>query len=1060
MDDSVAGMTDRGAAVSARAVEAPTEHRSDAAQQAVVALPAAASGVVVGAPGSGKTTTLVARVAALVAAGIDPDAILVLTPSRQTATVLRDRLALAVGRATSGALARSVASFAFQIVRGAEVHAGNEPPQLLTGGDEDQIIQDLLDGDAEDEGHAPSRWPEWLGPAIRGTRGFRTDVRTFLAECATLGIEPAQLRALGEAHTLPAWISLASFYTEYLRVRADMRGAHRDAAGLVREAVGILRVAPAGPTPVLGAFGRVRVLLIDDAQELTLGGVELVEACRARGVAVLAFGDPDVGSGAFRGAMPENFARLAGSLGAISVLPTGHRGTPVQTDLLREVTQRIGAVGVVAHRAAPTGSAPDESVQAFALRSASEEFDAIARLLRERHVHDGVPWAQCAVIAHDTRQVAALEAELTAREVPARASGPGRALGMLRPVRDLLRLVEIATRDAATWTSDELTDVLLGTVGGLDAIDVRRLRTALRHTELAAGGERAGRELLASAMTQPLEFDLVDTREARRAARTARTLAALRTEFDGGGSAHELLWTAWEQSRLEKPWAEAARGTGPLAEQAGRDLDAVVALFEAAKRFVERGPDADPRVFVRGILDSDVAEDRLAAPPPEQSVRLLTPAGALGTEFDTVVVAGVQEGVWPNTRLRGGLLDTWRLADAATRVDAAAPGILDRRRAAMHDELRLFARAVSRSRSRLIVTAVDDDDTGPSVLFEFLPTPQGATRAMEHPLSLRGLVALHRRALTDPYAAPRARERAAGQLALLADAAVAGAAPMQWYGVAAPTSTAPLRDLAKEDVRVSPSRLHALEECQLNWVIGDLGGDPGGTTAGIGTIIHAALEHAEGQDEESIWNAVMARWGELSFEADWRDRAEQTRARDLVRRLHLYLRRFEAAGGVLIGAEPHFEVAIPVDDADTYEHGVILSGYIDRVELMPDDTVVIVDLKTGKREPQTDAKVLDNPQLAAYQLAFESGAIPEAAGHKPGGAALLVLRPTAARADYVTPRQPPFDDERRDAFLGRISDAVVVMRGDHFSAPYEEHCRDEHSYGLCRIHTISAVSAS
>ena len=37
---------------------------------------------------------------------------------------------------------------------------------------------------------------------------------------------------------------------------------------------------------------------------------------------------------------------------------------------------------------------------------------------------------------------------------------------------------------------------------------------------------------------------------------------------------------------------------------------------------------------------------------------------------------------------------------------------------------------------------------------------------------------------------------------------------------------------------------------------------------------------------------------------------------------------------------------------------------------------MIVDLKTGKREPQTDAKVADNPQLAAYQLAFESGAIP------------------------------------------------------------------------------------
>ena len=1056
----------------------------DDAQRAVVALPAESSGVVVGAPGTGKTETLIARVAALAHGGVDPDSILVLTPSRQTATALRDRLALVVGRATSGPLARSVSSFAFQLVRAAEVFRGNEPPQLLTGGDEDQLVQDLLDGDAEDERSGTSRWPSWLGAGIRSTRGFRTDVRTFLSECTTLGITPARLRGMGEAHALPVWVALSSFFAEYLDVRADMRGAHRDAAGLVREAVGILRAAPPGSPPELGPAARIRVILIDDAQELTLGGVELIEACAARGTAVLAFGDPDVGAGAFRGATPENFARIVRRLGDAHVLGTPHRGTRPQIDLIREVTQRIGAVGIVAHRRASSRAEPDGSVRALTLRSTSEEFDAIARLLRERHVHDGVPWAQLAVIAHDTRQVSSLEAELSAREVPARRSGPGRALGELRPVRDLLRLVELATRGAATWTSDELADVLLGAYGGIDPIELRRLRTALRHAALGQGiaaadqersrpgetalgasdgtnavRERSGTELLASAMARPLEFDLVDTREARRAARTARTLAALRDEYAAGATVHELLWTAWEQSRLEKAWGAAARSNGPLAEQANRDLDAVVALFESAKRFVERGRDSDPRAFLRGILDSDVAEDRLAAPPPAESVRIVTPAGALGAEFDTVVVAGVQDGVWPNTRLRGSLLETWRLADASTDGGEPSPGILDRRRAAMHDELRLFARAASRARERLVITAVDDDDTGPSAFFEFLPTPERAGRSMEHPLSLRGLVALHRRTLTE-HPSARGRERAAGQLALLADARVPGADPAQWYGVSAPTSDAPLRDLAREDVRVSPSRLHTLEECELNWVIGDLGGDPGGTTAGIGTILHAALEHSENTDEAALWQIVEDRWGELTFEAEWRDRAERARARDLVRRLHLYLRRFEDAGGRLIGAEPHFEVAIPVGDDEAFAHGVVLSGYIDRVELTPEGTVVIVDLKTGKREPQTDAKVLDNPQLAAYQLAFEAGAIPEATGHPPGGAQLLVLRPTATRSDYVTPRQPPFDDERRDAFIGRIRGAVAVMRSTSFLAPYEEHCRDEHSYGLCRIHTIAAVSAS
>lgn len=1026
----------------------------DGDQRAVVEWAPEVSGVVVGAPGTGKTMTLLARVRALVASGVDPDHLLVLTPTRPAATALRDPLALAVGRATSGALARSVASFAFQLVRGAEVRRGAEPPQLLTGGDEDQIIRDLLEGDALD---GVSRWPEWLGPAIRATRGFRGDLRAFLAECTDLGVSAVELADLATHLDIPVWASLASFSDEYRAVRAAMRGTHRDAADLAREAGAVLDDGRAD-RELLGRFASLRCVLVDDAQELTPGGIDVLAACRALGMGVVAFGDPDVGSGAFRGATPENFARLARELGATVALGTAHRGTPEQVDLVRQVASRIGAAGVVAHRRAPAGAAPQGSVRSYLLRSPAEELDAISRLLRERHVLDGVPWGSCAVIAHDSRQVAALEAELAAREVPARASGPGRALGAQRPVRDLVRLVEVGMTEPADWAPDDVVDALLGTFGGLDPIELRRLRTALRHGEVSEGGSRSATELLVSGVRFPLELAGVDSREARRAIRLGETLAALGSQARSRATAHEMLWTAWERSSLARTWREASRGHGPLAEQADRDLDAIVALFQAAKRYTEREPNGEASTFLRAVLDSDVAEDRIEQPAVVDTVRILTPAAAAGTSFDTVIVAGVQEGVWPNTRLRGGLLETWRLADVVQNPDLPAAGMLDRRRAAMHDELRLFVRAVSRAERMLVVTAVDDDDTGPSVLFEMLPTPEPAASIPEHPLSLRGLVARHRRSLTAPRVAAAERTHAAGQLALLAAAGVAGAATDEWYGVTAPTSTAPLRDLEREDVRVSPSRLHALEECELDWVIADLGGDRSGTTAGIGTIIHAALETAASGSEDDLWAVVEERWGELAFDAVWRERAERTRARDLVRRLAAYLRRFDDAGGALVGAERHFEVPIPVEDA--VEHGAVLSGDIDRVELTPSGEVVIVDLKTGKNEPQTDQKVADNPQLAAYQLAFSSGAIEQVAGLPSGGAKLLVLRPSAAKKDYAEPTQHPFDDAQREEFVQRVQRAVGVMRGTSFAAPYEAHCRDEFSYGLCRIHTVSAVSAS
>lgn len=1034
------------------------EFVADRAQRILIDLPSDASGVVVGAPGTGKTSVIVARTAALIAGGLAPEQVLVLTPTRPAATALRDRLALAVDVATTGPLAKSVAAFAYQVVRAALVKADADPPQLLTGPDEDRIVQDLLDGDAEDEALGRPRWPSWLPADVRATRGFRAEVRAFIAEMTALGIPPAQLAERGAREQVEVWGAMASFAAEYHQVRARMRGAHRDAAGLVREAVEIVRGGMRGAADVVSDL---RAVLVDDAQELTLGGIELLEALRERGVSVLAFGDPDVGSGAFRGASPENFARLAAT-GTVHVLDGAHRGSDHQRDLVARVTSRIGAVGVVAHRRrpaiepedsnAPRVASTEQTVRVHALRSAAEEYDTIARLLRERHVHDAVPWEQCAVIAHDARQVAALEDELSAREVPTAATGPTRTLASSTAVRDLLRMVDLAATDLDAWDADTVVDALRG--AGMDPIELRRLRTSLRHAAFQRDddGTESARELLVSALRRPIEFDLLDTREGRRAARVAQTLAALRDQLAEGATAHELLWTAWERSGRERAWHEASRGHGPLAEQASRDLDAVVALFQTAKRHGEREDGTAPIAFLRGILDSDVTEDRLSAPVPVGAVRVMTPAGALGAEFDTVVVAGVQEGVWPNLRVRGSLLETWRLA----LDDGMDPGTVDRRRGVLHDELRLFARAISRARALLIVTAVDDDDTGPSVLFELLPPALPAPRTAEHPLSLRGLVAQHRRALTAEHVPEPVRADAAGQLALLAHAGVAGADPGEWYGVAAPTSTAPLYDLALEPARLSPSKLQAIDECQLNWVIAELGADSGGAVAGLGTLIHAALEHADATDEASLWRAVEQRWGELEFEAGWIERAERARARDLITRLSRYLRDAEAAGTRLVSAEPRFELGVAVDGA---AHPAVISGTMDRVEVTAEGAVVIVDLKTGRSESTSASAATGNPQLSAYQLAFEGGAVPEVAGRPSGGAKLLVLKKTRY-AEYATPAQPPFDDETRQAFLRRVHDAVHIVGGREFLAPYEAHCRDDHTHGLCRIHTVGPVSSS
>ena len=214
-----------------------------AAQAAVIDAPATATGTVIGGPGTGKTHALVERVAALIEGGLVPEQVLALTPSRQAATALRDRIGVRVRIATPGPLARSLGSFAFQLVRGTMVHGGQEPPALLTGADQDRIIADLLAGDAEDEAEpgGARRWPEELGATVRSSRAFRSELRAFLAECTELGVTAAEL-AQSER---PAWRAVGSFWEAYRGVLDRARSAHRDAAELLAEAAAILRTADA-----------------------------------------------------------------------------------------------------------------------------------------------------------------------------------------------------------------------------------------------------------------------------------------------------------------------------------------------------------------------------------------------------------------------------------------------------------------------------------------------------------------------------------------------------------------------------------------------------------------------------------------------------------------------------------------------------------------------------------------------------------------------------------------------------------------------------------------------
>lgn len=1014
---------------------------------------------VFGAPGSGKTTLAVDLVAEHVAAGGDPGEVLALAATRRTASSLRDTLAVRLGVPTRGALARTASAVAYDLVRA----RSGRSVTLLTGAEHDQVIGELLEAQAVDGG-GPA-WPEVLSEEVRALRGFRSELRDLLMRAVEQGVDAAELDRLGRLAGRPEWCAAAGFMAEYAEVKEQLRPTQFDSAELGAYAAAIVRRSLVDPADAaaLGDLAALRLIVVDDAQEATEATAALLGAFAARGVRVVALGDPDVASNGFRGGR----ADLLGSLGSVLgsrevrrvVLPRVHRGRAQHRDLLASVTAHVGAALGGSHRGAELAAAaagtepahdPLAPIVGIEAASAAAEGAQVAALLRERHLLDGVPWSSMAVVLRSGAELPAFARALAASDVPVSGRHARVALRDAPGAAPLIAAVACVL-GIEPLTPESATALLTGPLGRLDRVGLRRLRLALRHEELSGGGVRSADELLVEALGVAGGFATIDAPAGRRAARLARLLDAARRSAERGATVEELLWLLWHDSGLEAEWAGQAAGSGVLADEADRSIDGVVALFASARRFVEREPGAPARRFVDELLQNALPEDSLAPERGDDAVVLATPPALIGREFDVVVVAGLQDGVWPNLRPRGTLLHAGSLgpAVAAARAGQQPPepdSAAAVRAAVRADELRLFALAISRARRQVVLACTANDDEQPSVLMAFAAEHRVARR--RRPLHLRGLVGALRR-----DAAGGDREAAAA-IALLAEQGVPGAHPDDWYGLLAPSTVAPLVDLEGDPealVAVSPSQIDRVEESPLGWFVDRVASPPSGLAASIGTIVHAVVEEAsttEGDlDVETLWASVERRWRDLRFDAGWVAERERRGARRMTEGAADYLRSAADDGVVVLGAEGRFTLV---------SGRVRITGTIDRVEASPDGTTVIVDLKTG-RTPPSAAKTAEHPQLAAYQLAARAGALPNA-GRLGGAKLVYVARPVGGRL-YTERAQQPFDDEAEAAFRSRLDEVARVMAGATFESPIEFAHGSRFGDWQYRVHVVPAVCA-
>ncbi|WP_443033694.1 ATP-dependent helicase [Streptomyces sp. CA2R101] len=951
-------------------------------------------------------------------------------------------------------------SFCYALVRAhqdADLFA--DPVRLLSGPEQDLVVRELLAGQAElaGAGRAPVRWPDELRACLT-TRGFADEVRAVLARSRELGLGPDALGAFARRTGRPDWSAAAGFLAEYLDV-LDAQGV-LDYAELVHRAV-LLAERTDVAAHLAASYDAVYV---DEYQDTDVAQVRLLRALAGNhgataapgspGRTLIAFGDPDQSIYAFRGAdvggildFPETFRRGDGTPAPVAVLGTSRRSGAALLAATRLLTRRmpltrLPARVVRAHRE-PVPVRDGGRVEVYTYPTPGSELDNIADILRRAHLEDGVPWREMAVLVRaGGRSLPAVRRALTSAGVPLDIDGddlPLRHEPAVAPLLTALRVAaraalgqdparagsdgtaaphdalsaETAPKDTARPALDAETalDLLTSPLGGMDSADLRRLGRALREEERAAGQAlpRPSDELIAQALAEPQRLVAHDPAYARGAQRLGLLLRKARELLAGGGTAEQALWALWDGTPWPQRLERAAHRGGAAGRNADRDLDAVVALFETAARAEERTGGRGALNFLEELDAQDIAADTLTrrAVRPD-AVRLMTAHRAKGLEWRLVVVAGVQEGLWPDLRRRGSLLEADRIGRDGL-AEPLTPGAL------LAEERRLFYVAATRARERLVVTAVkaaaDDGDQPSRFLTELGVTPQDVTGRPRRPLSVAALVAELRATTVDPDATPALREAAAQRLAKLAalhdddhHPLVPAAHPDNWWGLAEPThSTVPLRDRDRPVV-LSGSALDQLANtCSLQWFLGrEVKADTPATAAqGFGNVVHVLADEVASGRTPADLSVLMERldsvWDSLAFDAPWKSRQEKESARAALERfLRWHVMERETRGRDTAATEHGFDLTLR---AGAYE--VRIRGSMDHVSKDAQGRAYVVDFKTGKQKP-TGPEVARHPQLAVYQLAVREGAVDDAFdGRTPqlGGAELVHLRLGAAQKE-------------------------------------------------------------
>ena len=558
--------------------------------------------LVLAGAGSCKTRVLTHRVARLIAEeGVGPEEILAITFTNKAAGEMRDRIGGLVGPRARAIWASTFHSACVRILRREAESAGYARDfSIYDADDQLRLIRRCLVEEEVD--------PKRVAP--RGVQARISDAKSRMEG-------PGEVMAAAESFNEEVVARVYRRYADALRANGAM-----DFDDLLMVTAGLLE----GDAAVRARWqGRFRHVLVDEYQDTNHVQYRLVRVLAEPERNVVAVGDDDQGIYSWRGADVRNILDFERDYpdAHVVALEQNYRSTGTILRAANAVVERNP------HRHPKrlwTDLGEGEPITAVACRDEHEEARVVASGI-DAAVARGESLADIAVFYRTNAQSRAIEDQLVRRSVPYVVVGGPRFYERAE-IRDLLAYLRVVANPS-------------------DGVSLARMLGAPKRgvgpgaiAKLEAHAQALGIPV-ADTLLRPDEIPGLPAGQRATLGQSGALLGDVRDHIAAGTPLDRVLDEVLERSGLRD--ALLAEGTF---EAQGR-IENLEEMVRVAAEFEATQQEAGLADFLEGIAlqaDADLVDTSGGA------VTLMTIHNAKGLEFDTVLITGLEEGLFPHVR--------------------------------------------------------------------------------------------------------------------------------------------------------------------------------------------------------------------------------------------------------------------------------------------------------------------------------------------------------------------------------------------------------------------------